>query len=327
MTATHLKKGFSLRIAGAPTLQVRQLEAPRQVGMVPEFIPFVRPRLLVQEGDAVAIGTPLFEDKRDTRIRFVSPGGGRVSRIVFGPRRIIRQIVVSLDDDEGHAPLDVPAAGQLGVTPRPALVACLLAGGMWPFLRALPFMDLADPDVDPPAIIVRLGDDEPFGPDPVVYLNGKQDSFATGIELLKRLCDRVVIHINGDEAIQASLPDAVPVNWFTGTYPCGNPSVQVYRTKTGPELNRSWFIDGQEVVLLGEFSGRQLQLLTAGAQIPRHLVESIHEAADFVVHGLAVDRDRQVPFSHPPGTVGQIHDRYGDGFGQVETKPDCAEND
>lgn len=258
MTAIHLKKGFSLRIAGAPTLQVRQLEAPRQVGMVPEFIPFVRPRLLVQEGDAVAIGTPVFEDKRDTRIRFVSPGGGRVSRIVFGPRRIIRQIVVSLDDDEGHAPLDVPAAGQLGVTPRPALVAYLLAGGMWPFLRALPFMDLADPDVDPPAIIVRLGDDEPFGPDPVVYLNGKQDSFATGIELLKRLCDRVVIHINGDEAIQASLPDAVPVNWFTGTYPCGNPSVQIYRTKTGPELNRSWFIDGQEVVLLGEFlrSGR-----------------------------------------------------------------------
>ena len=91
MNAIYLKKGFSPRIAGAPSRQLRRLDPPTHVGMVPDRIPFIKPRLLVKVGDTVAIGSPLFEDKRDTRVRFVSPGGGRVVDIDFGPRRSIRR--------------------------------------------------------------------------------------------------------------------------------------------------------------------------------------------------------------------------------------------
>ncbi len=253
MNAIHLKGGFSPRIAGAPERRLRLLETPRHVGMVPEQIPFIKPRLLVDVGDAVAIGTPLFEDKRNPRIRFLSPGGGRVTRIVFGPRRIIRQIIIALDDDERSDAFDVPKLDRLDTLPRGALVEILLTGGMWPFLRALPFMDLADPDTVPPVIIVRLGDDEPFGPDPVVYLKDRQNRFATGLDLLGKLCDRLVIHITGDKSIRSALPDPTMARHFTGRYPAGNPSVQLFRTKTGPEQNRSWYIDGQDVILLGEY--------------------------------------------------------------------------
>ena len=146
MNAIHLKKGFSIRIAGTPERHLHRLDTPDHVGMVPEQIPFVKPRLLVEEGDSVSIGTPLFEDKRNIRIRFLSPGGGRVKRIVFGPRRIIRQIVIALDKDEPCEAFDVPTVEQLDEIPRQALVDTLLAGGMWPFFKTLPFMDLADPD-------------------------------------------------------------------------------------------------------------------------------------------------------------------------------------
>jgi Na+-transporting NADH:ubiquinone oxidoreductase subunit A len=105
----------------------------------------------------------------------------------------------------------------------------------------------------PPTIFVRLGDDEPFAPDPTVYLDGRQADFKNGIELLKKLCDRVLIHTVGDEAVLALLDDQTDVFRFTGPYPTGNPAVQLYRTKTGPEQNRSWFIDGQDTILLGEF--------------------------------------------------------------------------
>ncbi len=253
MNAIHLNKGFSPRIAGVPARQLCLLDAPRLVGMVPEKIPFIKPRLLVEEGDSVAIGTPLFEDKRNVRIRFLSPGGGQVTRIVFGPRRIIRQVIISLDDDERCESFDVWPLDQLDTMPRQALVDTMLTGGMWPFLRALPFMDLTDPDTIPPAIIVRLGDDEPFGPDPVVYLKNREDLFGLGIELLKKLCERVVVNLTGDEALHASLPSQADTHYFKGCYPSGNPSVQLYRTRTGPEQNRTWFIDGQDVILLGEF--------------------------------------------------------------------------
>ncbi len=253
MSAIRLKKGFTPRIEGAPAQELRPLGKPRYVGMLPERIPFIKPRLLIDEGASVAIGTPLFEDKRDSRVRFLSPGGGQVTRIVFGPRRVIRQIVIELDSDEPGVRFDVPDAEQLATMARQNVVDLLLNGGMWPFLRSLPFMDLADPDTVPPVIIVRLGDDEPFGPDPAVYLKDRQDLFDSGIALLKILCDQVVIHLTGAKAHAPALPDRADIRRFTGPYPTGNPAVQLYRTKTGPQQNRAWFIDGQDVVLLGGF--------------------------------------------------------------------------
>ena len=253
MNVIRLKKGFSPRIAGDPDRHLRQLDAPRHVGMVPDRIPFIKPRLLVENGDAVAIGTPLFEDKRNTRIRFLSPGGGRVTNIAFGPRRVIQQIVITLDDDERSASFAVPDESQLASMSRQVLTETLLAGGMWPFFRALPFMDLADPDTVPPAIFVRLGNDEPFQPDPFVVLKGRESLFKLGVDLLNTLSERVVINLVGNEAIDEFMPDRAIVQRFTGPYPSGNPSVQLYRTKTGPDLNRSWFIDAQHVSLLGEF--------------------------------------------------------------------------
>ncbi|WP_319407430.1 4Fe-4S dicluster domain-containing protein [uncultured Desulfosarcina sp.] len=271
MNAIRLKKGFSIRIAGAPGRQLHLLDTPHHVGMIPEHIPFIKPRLLVEEGDPVAVGTPLFEDKRNTRIRFLSPGGGQVTRIAFGPRRIIREIMITLDKNEPYEAFDVPTVEQLDEMPRQALVDNLLNGGMWPFFKALPFMDLADPDTVPPAIIVRLGDDEPFGPDPVVYLKDREDQFSLGIDLLNKLCDRVVINLTGDEAAVSSLPDPSVIHRFTGCYPSGNPSVQLYRIRTGPEQNRSWFIDGQDVILLGDYfrTGRYpvQRIMTVGGSL------------------------------------------------------------
>ena len=201
----------------------------------------------------MAIGSSLFEDKRNTRIRFPSPGGGRITRIEFGPRRVIRRIEIALDAQETYENVDVPPADQWDTLSRQRLVDTLLTGGVWPFLRSLPYMDIADPDGVPPMIFVRLGDDEPFAPDPTVYLDGRTADFKNGIGLLKKICDRVLIHLVGDEAVLAMPDDQIDVLRFTGPYPTGNPAVQLYRTKSGPEQNRAWFIDGQDVILLGEF--------------------------------------------------------------------------
>ena len=256
MNTIHLKKGFSPAISGAPARQLRHLEPLRHVGLSPVRIPFIKPRLLVAEGDRVAIGTPLFEDKRDVRMRFVSPGGGVVSRIAFGRRRVIEQIVITLDDEERAEPFSVPSADALPGISREALIKLLLDGGMWPFLRALPFMDMAPPDAVPPAIMVRLGDDEPFAPDPAVYLKGHEADFASGIAVLKRLCERVLVNLTGELSIDTFLPGGTIVQRFSGPYPTGSPPVQHYRTKRGAAENRAWFVDGQALCLIGAFVRR-----------------------------------------------------------------------
>jgi len=53
MVSVHLKKGYSLRIAGAPSPQSAGLTKPTHVAALPERIPFVKPRLSVKVDDRV----------------------------------------------------------------------------------------------------------------------------------------------------------------------------------------------------------------------------------------------------------------------------------
>jgi hypothetical protein len=78
---------------------------PPQLAFLPDKIPYVKPRLKVAEGDHVSIGSVLFEDKQTPAIQFLSPAGGVVSKIQYGPRRVLEKIIIDRDlDKEDHIP-------------------------------------------------------------------------------------------------------------------------------------------------------------------------------------------------------------------------------
>ena len=85
MISIHNKKGFDLNITGRPLPEMSKREAPDRVALLPAKIPIVKPRLKVKEGDQVKVGSVVFEDKRNPAIQFMSPGGGKVTEIAFGP--------------------------------------------------------------------------------------------------------------------------------------------------------------------------------------------------------------------------------------------------
>lgn len=65
MNPIRIKKGYDLNVEGRPSDKIEQLPNPAHVAAVPEKIPFVKPRLAVETGDEVKIGTVLFVDKRN----------------------------------------------------------------------------------------------------------------------------------------------------------------------------------------------------------------------------------------------------------------------
>jgi Na+-transporting NADH:ubiquinone oxidoreductase subunit A len=73
MISARIRKGYNLNIAGQPSPEVKQLKRPKQVAALPEKIRFIKPRLLVEVEDKVKVGTPLFEDKRNSDLKFLSP--------------------------------------------------------------------------------------------------------------------------------------------------------------------------------------------------------------------------------------------------------------
>ena len=121
MTLIRIKKGFDLKIQGKPAPEILILGNPDRVAVLPEKMRFVKPKLMVKTGDTVKIGSLLYVDKRNPDIKFLSPGGGTVENINFGPRRIIKEIIIKLDASEKKEVFDSISGDDISGIAREAL--------------------------------------------------------------------------------------------------------------------------------------------------------------------------------------------------------------
>jgi Na+-transporting NADH:ubiquinone oxidoreductase subunit A len=280
MKNIRVKKGYNPKIVGTPANAFQKSAHPDRLALLPEHLPFVKPRLKVEMGDSIALGAPLIEDKRSPEIRFLSPGGGRVVDIRFGPRRVIQEIVIQLDDDENAVEFEQYSLEDIEKMSRAQVVQALVAGGLWPFIRELPFRDYARPDFAPPALFVSLDSLEPFHPAPRVYLSGNEALFRFGLRVLDKLVEGR-IHVckhRASNGLAPSIDDLINLS-YTGKYPAHDPGVLLYRMKSSSDENRCWFINGQDVVLIARLlrdgvypTERVVSLGGSGAHQPKHFI-------------------------------------------------------
>ena len=253
MESITISNGFKKRFADVPFGEEIPLLRPATVALSTLDIPFVRPKLLVKEGERVQTGTPVFCDKRDRTIRFVSPGTGRIRKIVYGRRRRLREVVIALEPEDDFlrsAPLSQAA---LAGGSREALIDHLKQGGLWPFFRQLPAGDTADARHTPPMIIVSLEGNEPSAPDPALTLDRFGHAFAAGLAMLEKLTDRVVVTARKSRLERSGPVSDHVTHTVPDDYPCWHPSVVLFHLKKGPADNRAWHIQGHHLAMAGHF--------------------------------------------------------------------------
>ncbi len=250
MISVNVKNGYDLNIKGTPSEEIINLPLPSHVASLPEKIPYIKPRLRIKKGDQVNVGSVLFEDKRNPDILFRSPGGGEIQDIIYGPRRVIEQIIIKRDQEEKHEAFDKFSEADIKNMTRDDLVKAIIKGGLWHIFRELPFRDIPEAETIPPAIFVPLVNSEPFHPLPQVYLKGNTDLFLYGLAVLKKLSKETFIYSSKGNSI---IPDQVQntvTHQVTGPYPSHDPGVVLYHTKKDAGQNQSWFISGQDLLLL-----------------------------------------------------------------------------
>lgn len=251
MQSIKIRKGYRLNISGAPNNELARFDHPDQVAITPERIPFVKPRLMVSAGDQVKLGSILFEDRRRPEIKFLSPGGGKVAAVNYGPRRVIREIVITLDPHEERVDFGKIDEKTLRQMPRQELTAHLVNAGVWPYLKSLPFGDIAPLDQAPRQIIVSLKTQQPFAARPEVYLAGQKDLFLGGLKILEKIggAARKVLVVADMESTR-KLPDYASIISYRmeGAYPSDDPGVFNYHFKTASDQNKNWYIDGQDLL-------------------------------------------------------------------------------
>lgn len=257
----EIRRGLDLKLVGAPEQRV-DAHCPRvtRVGVLGADFVGLRPRLLVEVGDVVRRGQPLFEDRAHPEVKFVAPGAGIVERIVRGERRSLRAIGIALSQAEVEggdcAEVEYPAwpAASRPEAGRDALARALCESGLWTAFRTRPFGRVPRPGSVPRAIFVTATDTRPFAPDPDVAIAGSERDFCAGLAALRKLSETVHLCMQRASPFGALAGDAaVSVHEFVGPHPAGLPGLHMNLIDPVNRERVSWHVGYQDVIAMGSF--------------------------------------------------------------------------
>ena len=244
-----IKQGLEIKLKGKAERATNSVEAEFYALQPTDFVGLT-PKLLVQEGDSVKVGTPLFCDKGDERLRFVSPVSGTVSEVRRGPKRLLEAVVVK--SDRKFEPLDF----KVGEPNKANLTQSLLETGLWPMVRQRPFGTIACPEDTPKAFFVSAFDSSPLAPDMDYLAEHFPDSLQRGLEALSVLSNNklhLCIHAEKTKSEVLLKAKNVTLHTFSGPHPSGNVGTQINKICPINKGDVVWFCGLQEVIHIGHF--------------------------------------------------------------------------
>lgn len=245
----NICKGLDINLLGKSEPILQEYSAD-MVALSPIDFKWLKPKLLVQEGDCVSIGTPLFCSKQDERVRFVSPVSGKVAHVQRGEKRKLESIVIENDHLANALPLPQTISDSCS---RSEMVEVLLNSGLWNLIRQRPFGVIANPDDTPKSIFISTFDTAPLAPDSQFILENQKEEFAKGLEMIARLTNGTTYLSlrNGTDNRFFESIQGVDIHYFKGPHPAGNIGTQIHFLDPVKKGEVVWYVDLQDVVIIG----------------------------------------------------------------------------
>jgi len=267
MKTITIKKGLDLPLAGAPVQEIRSANQVSHVGLVGDDYIGMKPTMLVQEGDSVKLGQPVFEDKKNPGVIFTSPGSGVVTAVNRGAKRKFESLVIELKGDDEVSFTD-EVAGELARKTPTEIRNLLVNSGLWTSLRTRPFGRIPAIDGSPSSLFITAIDTCPLGVDPAVVLQEKLDGFTHGVKVLEQMLE-VPIHIctTPENKLLLDVETGNVHLWgFAGPHPAGLPSTHIHHIDPVHLGKQVWHVGYQDVIRIGQlFLTGKLQMDTVVA--------------------------------------------------------------
>lgn len=247
-----IKKGLDLPITGEPEQRIDDTKSVKRVALLGRDYIGMKPTMLVQEGDKVKLGQPLFGDKKNPGVTFTSPGGGVVVQINRGQRRVLQSVVIELDEQEEAIEFKKWPAGELGNIPREEVQTNLVESGLWTAFRTRPYSKIPAVGSVPNSIFVTAMDSNPLAPQADKIIQKYNEDFVNGLHILKRLTQT--------EVYVCKYPDShVPVDGsgvkgvdFSGPHPAGLPGTHIHFVDPVSATKTVWHVGYQDVIAIGK---------------------------------------------------------------------------
>jgi Na+-transporting NADH:ubiquinone oxidoreductase subunit A len=308
-----LKKGLDLPVLGAPVQEIHDAPTVGTVAVLGSDYIGLKPRLAVQEGDAVGAGAPLFFHKDTPDVMVTSPVTGRIKAVNRGARRVLVSVEIEVDADAAPA-LDFSNTGD--VATAEGLAERLCASGLWTAFRTRPFSKVPDPATRPDAILVTAMDSEPLCADARVVINDAADAFAAGIAAIAKLTEgKTYLCQDSGDALPGADAAGVEAVGFSGPHPAGLAGTHLHFLAPATASRTVWTIGYHDVIAIGRLlqtgqlnSERVVALSGPMCSNPR-LVRSVAGAS--MVELTAGSRDESAPLRVISGSI--LSGRAGEG--------------
>lgn len=252
-----LKKGFDINLKGKPEKKLEKSIVPETYSVKPtDFVSFLKPKVLVGEGDKVKAGTPLYFDKSLPKVKFCAPVSGEVVAVRRGAKRKLLEFKIKADSNVEYEENKSYTASDLNNLKAEEIKEQMTSGGVWPHIIQRPFAVVANPDDTPKSIHISTFDTSPLAADINFLLEGDDEDFKMGVEVLKKLTSgKVNINVNGAGEVAPMFTSVhdVQVNTFSGPHPAGNVGVQIHHTDPIGKDELVWTVKPAGVVQIGRF--------------------------------------------------------------------------
>ena len=276
-----LNKGLNIRLDGEAEKIFIKTEISDKYAVKPTDFIGLTPKLLVKEGDEVKAGSPLFIDKYNPEINFVSPVSGKVSEIKRGERRRILEVIIDASKEivyNNFEKIDIEKASAQEIKTQ------LLKAGLWTFIIQRPYGIIANPAHTPKSIFISAFDTAPLAPDVDFVMQDDEEFLQKGINALKKLTNGVInLNVNGNYNVSKVFTHLknVELNKIEGIHPAGNVGIQIHHIDPINKGEVVWVINPQDVVAIGRlfekriFDAHRIIALTGSEVIHRKYYKTI----------------------------------------------------
>ncbi len=247
-----VRKGLDINLKGEAEKILAESKDPQFIAIKPTDFSGLVPKLLVKEGDTVKCGSPVFCDKYNDQINYVSPISGKVQEIVRGEKRRILAVTIESDGKMDQLTLKPKDLAKLDAN---EVKSELMTAGLWPFFRMRPIDIVAIPSDTPKSIFISGFDSHPLAPDFDFIMKDKSAEFNAGLEVISKLTSgNINLQLRSDASEVFTKATNVVINTVSGPHPAGNVGVQIHEIDTLNKGEVVWYINPQDVMVIGRYA-------------------------------------------------------------------------
>jgi len=292
----RIKKGLDIKLQGVAEKSISTAIFSNFCTVKPSDFHSIIPKLVTKQGLKVKAGEPLFYNKANQDMIFVSPVSGEVIEVARGEKRKILSIKLRADQQQEFKDFGI---FDVENSSSEAIISHLLSSGCWPFIKQRPYDVIANPKVAPKAIFVSAYASAPLAADADFVLQGKEHELQAAISALGKLTKgktHVSVGKNSDSPFKNI--KGITLHTVSGPHPSGNVGTQINKIDPVNKGEVVWTIAPQDLVILGEllltgkFNAERIVAM-AGSMIkkPRYFKTIIGSEVATMIYDNGIEKD------------------------------------